>query len=501
MQEHGLPVGSGTGSLSAKSEWLPSTPLIRLLIAGAGLFVVSAVGLLVPGSIFTYPHSIATGEPMTVLYAFEGGWLFLLATLVLLCLCFLLALRTAAGPDSPRASLAALGVAAALAALFVAIYPSSSQDLFHNIASARVLGVYGENPLVTPPAAHPDDPLVRQVVAWRDVSSFYGPLFYAASVIPSKVAGDDVLRNLLAFKALSALALLALALLVGAAAEMLAPGRRTQAIVMVGWNPLLLYENVANGHNDVLMMVLAVASLLIAAKGLMFTGLVTSILSAAMKYPAAPIAPILWAWSWKRGDRPQRIALAALAIAAAIAGAAIVLLFAGQVEIGREAAIGRPPVRSLVALLDYGLQPLLGGGALSAARAMCWTAFLAVFILSLRRLDTSAASLFRAAFWAMASITLLTGRQIYPSYLIWFIALGAILVGSPAWEIALLASLSGLLSNLVFTDWNTWSSADDLVFMAAFVGVPAALFALKRWRLVLSALTWPRSLRILRSTR
>jgi hypothetical protein len=449
-----------------------------LLLVGAGLFTTSAVGLFIPGSISAYPHSIAAGEPMNVLYAFPGGWLLLTGTLVLLCGLFSLALRLAA--RTAGAAGLATAIAAALVILFVGIYPSSSQDLFHNIASARTLWVYGENPMVTPPAAHPDDPLVRQVRAWRDESSFYGPLFYVLSVAPSRLAGDDVLLNLLAFKALHGLALLALALLAGAAADLLAPGRRTQAIVMVGWNPLLLYESVANAHNDILMSVAAVGGLLVAARGRGLAGVLVAALSAALKYPAGALVPVVWLWSLKRSGPRERIALVAFAVGAALCLASLLVLFAGQIEIGRETAIGRPPVRSAVALLDHPLQSLLGSGALSIARIACWGVFVAVLLFIARRLDGSARSLFHAAFWVMAAITLVTVRQIYPSYLIWFICLGAILVGSVAWEMSVLASISGLLSNVVLTDWSTWSAADDLVFMAVFVGVPAAILAASR---------------------
>ena len=461
-----------------------SAPSLVLLVSGGALLAVSAIGLLLPGSVFAYPHSIAASEPLTVLYDFQGGLPLLTAALVSLSAFFVLAVWAASRSPSRQAAAIAIAVAALLAALYVGIYPSSSQDLFHNIASARLLWIYGENPLVTPPAAHPDDPLVQQVRAWRDVSSFYGPLFYAASTVPAKLAGDDVLRNLLAFKAFHALGLLALALLAGEAAERLVSGSRARAVIMVGWNPLLLYEHVANAHNDVLMSFTVVAALLVATQARAIGGVVVAALSAAVKYPAAALVPVLWVWSWKRGERSQRMALAALAIAGAILAAAILVVFANQVEIGKEAAIGRPPVRSLVALLHHGLQPLLGPASLSAARVICWAAFLAVLLLALRRLGTTPESLYRAAFWVMAALTLLTVRQIYPSYLIWFVCLGAILVGTTAWELSLVASLSGLLSNLVFTEWATWGVADDVAFMAAFVGLPAlALAASQRLRM------------------
>ena len=50
------------------------------------------------------------------------------------------------------------------------------------------------------------------------------------------------------------------------------------------------------------------------------------------------------------------------------------------------------------------------------------------------------------------------------SLFIWFVGLGGILVGTTAWEVALLASIAGLLSNIVFPDWGRWSGADDVAF-------------------------------------
>ena len=81
---------------------------------------------------------------------------------------FVVALRTATRVAQGAGLRVAIGIAVLLGTIYVGVYPSSSQDLFHNIASARILGEYGENPLVTPPSAHPEDPLVRQVRAATD---------------------------------------------------------------------------------------------------------------------------------------------------------------------------------------------------------------------------------------------------------------------------------------------------------------------------------------------
>src|SRR6266511_5801126 len=92
-----------------------------LVLAGIGLIAVSVVGLLVPGSIFAYPNSIAAGEPMLVIYSFARGWLFLAVTLLLLCACFVVGLRPLAGVKERSAFTVAVAVAVALGAVYIGI--------------------------------------------------------------------------------------------------------------------------------------------------------------------------------------------------------------------------------------------------------------------------------------------------------------------------------------------------------------------------------------------
>ena len=45
-------------------------------------------------------------------------------------------------------------------------------------ADARTYWLYGENPAVVPPTAHPDDAFRPFVWVWADEPSAYGPLWY-----------------------------------------------------------------------------------------------------------------------------------------------------------------------------------------------------------------------------------------------------------------------------------------------------------------------------------
>ncbi|HTE86196.1 MAG TPA: YfhO family protein, partial [Dehalococcoidia bacterium] len=423
-------------NLSRDARWLAA-----LLLAGAALAVVAIVGLLLPGSVFQYAYAVNASEPVTTIYAFDGGQTFLLVTLALLCGCFVLALAAAARLSSRRALVAALAGTALLIMLFVAVYPGGALDLFHNMADARTLWVYGQNPLTVPPGVHAHDPIMAAAIAWRNTPSFYGPLTYLAYGLPLKVGGDDLLANLIAFKALNGLALLILAGLAGHTAGSLSPNRRVQAIVLVGWNPLMLYEVIGNGHNDILMGLPMLAALALACRFAATGSFVALGASVAAKYATAVLAPVIWLWLWLSDDKWERRKLILLALVGAFAAIALYLAFGRGVAGAGAIATGYRPVRSPRALIAYALEPLLGSAAVSVAGYLCLALFAILALGALARLNRTTRSLFVVSFWVLLALTVLTTRQVYPWYLVWFIPLGAVLAGSLAADIAVLASL------------------------------------------------------------
>lgn len=458
----------------------PNPPLL-LLVAGVLELVVTAGGLLAHGSLAAYSTVIPSGEAGQVVYAFDGGQLFLGVALGLLCGTFVLAGYAASRLESRQALGVALAGTVVMASAFVPLYPWGAQDLVHNVADARTLWRYGQNPAVVPPAAHPDDPLARQVYSWPYTPSFYGPLSYAAYSVPAMLAGDDLVPNLLAFKSFNALALIALAAMAAQAATFFG-GRRVQAVVLVGWNPLILFEVVGNGHNDVLMALAAVGALALATRARPTASVLALAVSVAAKLATAALLPILAAWLWWRTDRGQRVVLAAVVFALVGVGLAGCLVQDGDLAAARFAATDRPPARSVAAALGAALAPMLGGDPQPAARMLTWGLFAAVALAALARLDRSPRSLYSASFWVMAALVLLATRQIYPWYLTWFVPMGAVLAGSLEARLSGAFSVAGLLSYAVFTDWDQWGPVQDAMYLLAFVGVPALYLGLyERW--------------------
>jgi alpha-1,6-mannosyltransferase len=117
------------------------------------------------------------------------------------------------------------------------------------------------NPYRDVPADVPGNPALPYMgAAWRDTTSVYGPAFTLASEPVAVVAGSSREWAAWIYKGLAAAAALAAALLAGRLSR-----RRTLAIQLVGWNPLLAAHLAGGGHNDAWVGALVLAALALAA--------------------------------------------------------------------------------------------------------------------------------------------------------------------------------------------------------------------------------------------
>jgi Glycosyltransferase family 87 len=150
-------------------------------------------------------------------------------------------------------------------ALFACLPPLLSHDVYSYIDYARLGVLHGLDPYVHPPASAPGDAAFSQVT-WPETTSAYGPLFTLATY---PLAWIPVEAAVYLFKAISATAVLATALLVSrlAARRGVNPLR---AAAFIALNPLVLVHVVGGPHNDagaVLLMTLGIAAMLMAREG------------------------------------------------------------------------------------------------------------------------------------------------------------------------------------------------------------------------------------------
>jgi len=157
------------------------------------------------------------------------------------------ALALAGGPL--RSGAAVVWLTAGLALVALAMYPRYGSDVFDYLGFERTWVVYGDNPLLGVPAAHPQD-WSTSFVWFRDQPPAYGPLWAALTWPLVWLAGDSALRAVLGYKLLALVGYVGCCGLVWLSVE---PARRPRALVLFGWSPLVLFEVLGKAHNDVLV--------------------------------------------------------------------------------------------------------------------------------------------------------------------------------------------------------------------------------------------------------
>ena len=138
-----------------------------------------------------------------------------------------------------------------------------SRDAYTYWAYGRVAAVHGANPYEDPPGRWPEDPAtVRMGSSWREQPSLYGPAFTALSRVVAAGVGESDELAALSFRAIAALAIVAIVLLAAYLAR-----NRAYAAAFVGLNPLVALHFAGGGHNDALMIAFVLGALALQRSG------------------------------------------------------------------------------------------------------------------------------------------------------------------------------------------------------------------------------------------
>lgn len=194
-----------------------------------------------------------------------------------------------------------------------------SRDVYSYAFHGRIAAVYRANPYVVTPAGFPADPLADYVgPKWLDTPAVYGPLWIQISAAIERLV-HGLGATVAAFRLLAAAASLTTLGLISHLAARLRPERRAFALAAFGLNPVVLFQSVGSGHND-LLVALAVAgalALLLARRPLA----ATAALSAGALVKATAAVPLLLLLVVVAARAPRGLRLRALAPHLGVAGA------------------------------------------------------------------------------------------------------------------------------------------------------------------------------------
>jgi alpha-1,6-mannosyltransferase len=128
-----------------------------------------------------------------------------------------------------------------------------SRDVYSYAYYGRIWTTYGANPYVLTPSVFPRNSLYPLTwPGWRGTPSVYGPLFTWVSVVTTGVlqSVQSVVRG---FQVLAAVASIGTMLVVWRLVQRVRPERAVFAVAVIGLNPIVVYQVVGGGHNDMLV--------------------------------------------------------------------------------------------------------------------------------------------------------------------------------------------------------------------------------------------------------
>lgn len=241
-------------------------PAIAKLIAAAlGSLVIYFLAFTLPTNLFTlYQRDALIGSLLQ--RAGLDGFLRHSIAFVSVGLLYFVGLRAVHRTSSKTAWMIVIGGTLTFIGAFLFMAPLDARDIYDNIFHGRILGVYGANPFRDLISSFPHDPFFK-FPWWKNSPSAYGPLWEALAGVTARLAGDGIVANILAFKILPGIFHLMSIAVVVLFLRRVEPQRALSGALLLGWNPVLLYETWGNGHNDIAMMFwVLLAALLISKK-------------------------------------------------------------------------------------------------------------------------------------------------------------------------------------------------------------------------------------------
>jgi hypothetical protein len=431
----------------AGSTWLSFMLWIFLLVAPFNLYALwHNTQVSIYGLSFAFP---GVQWSLTVLFVLQTG-LYLLSW----------AMSYRAGGRDAWTVLLWGSVASSVALLFV--YPIASTDIFDYINHGRLWGIYGLNPFTVPASRLPGD-YFYPYVGWPHATSAYGPLWELAAAPLARLVGRGLIPNVLAFKLLSAVFYWGSLAVLVPIMRRVAPARLLPAVLLLAWNPLVLYETFANGHNDIVMiffMLVAVLAMLArrytaAILALLVGGLVKFI--PVLMIPAAGLLALR--------DLPDLRSRIRFVLVTGLLGVLLVAASYAPFWTGPEVlSITRREqlyTTSLPSVFFAALAPLHGakevGSAISRIALLLTVGFTLVrALLTLR--DHTPYSFARASFETLMFYLLVAVPWFMPWYALWPLALAVVLPPGRGLVLALIFAVSALLQPVLFGPLLTWRS-------------------------------------------
>lgn len=381
-----------------------------------------------------------------------GALNFALSILVLFLL-YYAAYKLIRGQTSRRWGTTMTIFAVAFFIILALAYPIGAGDVFDYMLGGRILAHYQVNPYTYSGADFlPGDPFAPFAPYYRH-PSYYGPLWTLLAAGTNLLAGTgNLLANLWAFKGLALIFYLTDVGLVYLTVRGLRPGRALDAALLFAWNPLVLFETAVNAHNDVVMMAFVLLAVYLFQRRRYYWMIAAVVASAMIKVASAFLIPVfvlaaLWAL-------PNRRRIAFLITGGLVALGLIVSLYLPFWEgrqiltMGRRFGMFTSSFPTLLMLLLRFCLPQ--ESAKQIASSLATGVFAAFYVWQVWRLRSSVESLIRTSYTITLFFLLFICLWFQPWYIIWVIALAALLSQTDAVRQSALFTYGGPWAYVVY---------------------------------------------------
>jgi hypothetical protein len=177
-----------------------------------------------------------------------------------------------------------IALTAALATVALLVFPGFGSDVFVYVDYARLWAIYGEHPLLSVPLSQPVD-WAFQFVWIPSQPSPYGPVWAALTWPIARLAGTSMAANVAGYKLLALAGYAACCWLIWTWPSRQA--QRATALLVFAWSPLVLFETLAKGHNDVLLALTALLTFRLGSRG----GLLAAVAGGLVKATGLAVVP------------------------------------------------------------------------------------------------------------------------------------------------------------------------------------------------------------------
>jgi hypothetical protein len=177
-------------------------------------------------------------------------------------------------------------ILAGTAIILLFSYPAMvSYDIFNYIATGKVLFFYHENPYLIMPIQFINDPLLLFTHA-ANKTALYAPVWLLLTGIPYLSGLGDFILTLFSFKLFNTLFYLATILVI------FRISKNYFQTAIFAFNPLVIFEVLSAGHNDIVMMFLALISILCLKEKKIIFSLIFLAFSVLIKFATIFLLPI-----------------------------------------------------------------------------------------------------------------------------------------------------------------------------------------------------------------